>query len=59
MVLLSQFLVFIYRLKFDAFSDIDNFVDHFKIYMFDIDKLPMILEMLIYWLYCLPRNRNI
>ena len=28
---LSQFLVCIYRLKFDAFSDIDNFVDNLKL----------------------------
>ena len=45
---LSQFLVCIYRLKFDAFSDIDNFVANSKIQVFNIDNLPIIWKMLIY-----------
>ena len=36
---LSQFLVCMYRLKFDAFSDINNFVDNLKIQIFDINNL--------------------
>ena len=38
----------IYRLKFDAFFDIDNFVDNWKILIFDIDNLPIIWKMPIY-----------
>ena len=43
-------LSYINWLKFDAFSDIDNFVDNFEILFFDIDKLPIISEMPIYQL---------
>ena len=43
-----QFLVCIYRLKCDAFSDNNNFVDNLKILIFDIDNLPIIWKMLIY-----------
>ena len=38
----------IYRLKFDAFFDIDNFVDNLKIQISDIDNLPIIWKMPIY-----------
>ena len=38
----------IYRTKFDAFSDIDNIFDNSKMKSFDIDKLPIILKILIY-----------
>ena len=45
---LSQFLVCIYRLKFDAFFYIDNFVDNWKILIFDINNLLIIWKMPIY-----------
>ena len=45
-----SFLWCIYRLKSDAFSDIDNFVDNLNIQIFDIDNLPIIWNMPIYWL---------
>ena len=45
----NQFgLPFIYRLKFDAFSDIDNFSIISKLPFFDIDKLPIISKIPIY-----------
>ena len=41
-------LLFSYRLKFDAFSDSDNFLIISKFPFFDIDKLPIISEIPIY-----------
>ena len=40
-------LPFIYRLKFDALSNIDNFSINSKFPFFNIDKLPIISEIMI------------
>ena len=50
MFLLSHFRLCIYRLKFNAFFDINNFVDDCKIQFYSIDKLPLIWEIPIYQL---------